>query len=148
MANQRARQLRNDMTDSERKLWRELSKRQLGGNRFRRQHPLGLYIVDFVCLSRRFIVEVNGGQHAEPAQQAHDARRTEWLETQGYRVLRVSNTEVFDNLDGVAETIYQELIRRPLVARSRRQPRPPPPSRAKNELARASICFGRLSCAR
>jgi very-short-patch-repair endonuclease len=130
MANERARQLRNEMTDSERKLWRELSKRQLGGNRFRRQHPLGSYIIDFVCLSRRFIVEVDGGQHAEPAQQEYDARRTEWLEAQGYRVLRVSNTEVFDNLDGVAETIYQELIRRPSVARSRRQPRPPPPSRA------------------
>ena len=148
MANERARQLRNEMTDSERKLWREPSKRQLGGNRFRRQHPLGSYIIDFVCLSRRFIVEVDGGQHAEPAQQAHDARRTEWLEAQGYRVLRVSNAEVFDNRDGVAETIYQELTRRPSVARSRRQPRPPPPSRAKDELARASACLGELSCAR
>jgi hypothetical protein len=74
MANERARQLRNDMTDSERKLWRELSKRQLARHRFRRQHPLGPYVVDFVCLHKRFIVEVDGGQHSQPEQQAHGAR--------------------------------------------------------------------------
>jgi very-short-patch-repair endonuclease len=125
MANERARQLRNEMTCSERKLWRELSKRQVGGNRFRRQHLVGSYIVDFVCPEKKFIVEVDGGQHAELAQQAHDARRTAWLEAQGFRVFRVSNTEVFDNCDGVVETIYQELIRRTSMVRSRRQPRPP-----------------------
>ncbi len=114
------------MTDSERKLWRELSKHQLAVHRFRRQHPLGRYIVDFVCPSKRFIVEVDGGQHNETEQQAYDARRTAWLETQGYRVFRVWNTEVFDNLDGVAETIFQELIRRPEVARSRRSSRTTP----------------------
>lgn len=121
MANERARQLRDDMTDSERKLWRELSKRQLAGHRFRRQHPLGAYIVDFVCLSKRFIVEVDGGQHAEPERQVYDARRSAWLEAQGYVVFRIWNTDVFENPDGVAETIYQELIRCPEVPRSRRQ---------------------------
>ena len=127
MANERARQLRKDITDSERKLWRKSSKRQLARHRFRRQHPLGPYVVDFVCLHKRFVVEVDGGQHSQPEQQAHDARRTAWLEAQGYRVLRVWNTEVFDNLDGVIETILHELAGRPTVARSRR-PGPPTPT--------------------
>ena len=108
------------MTDSERKLWGELCKRQVGNNRFRRQHPLGDYIVDFVCLAKRFIVEVDGGHHTEPDQIAHDARRTAWLEGQGFRVFRTSNTDVFENVDGVVETIFQELALMPDVKRSRR----------------------------
>jgi very-short-patch-repair endonuclease len=123
MANEFARQLRHDMPDSERKLWRELSKRQVSGNRFHRQHPLGIYVVDFVCLEKRFIVEVDGGQHSEPAQIAHDERRSAWLAGQGFQVFRVSNTDVFDNLDGVVETIFHEIEKRPLAARSKRHRR-------------------------
>jgi very-short-patch-repair endonuclease len=131
MANKRARQLRRDSTEPERRLWRELSGRRLGGYRFRRQHPLGSYVVDFVCLERRFVVEVDGVQHAKPEQVAHDQRRTGWLESEGFVVLRVRNGEILDNLGGVAETIFQELARRPVVARTRRADRSPPPGRAK-----------------
>jgi very-short-patch-repair endonuclease len=130
MANERARQLRHDCTEPEGRLWRELSGRRLGGHRFRRQHPLGSYVVDFVCLERRFVVEVDGVQHDEPERVAHDERRTRWLESEGFMVLRVRNGEILDNLGGVAESIFQELARRPEVARSRRVARPPPPSRA------------------
>ncbi len=87
-----ARRLRKHPTDAERLLWRHLRLRQLGGYKFRRQQPLGPYIVDFVCLAKRLIVEVDGGQHAEQAEE--DAQRTAWLEAQGFRVLRFWNTEV------------------------------------------------------
>jgi very-short-patch-repair endonuclease len=109
MSNERARTLRKSMSESERRLWRELRNRQVGGHRFRRQHPIGPYIVDFVCLEQRFVVEVDGGHHSEAEQVEHDARRTAWLEREGYRVFRVWNNEVFDNLDGVVETIWAEL---------------------------------------
>ena len=103
MANDRARKLRKDMSDSEWLLWSELRKRQVAGHRFRRQHPLGPYVVDFVCLEKRFVVEIDGGHHSEPEQMRHDAWRTRWLEGEGYRVFRVWNTEVFDNLHGVVD---------------------------------------------
>jgi very-short-patch-repair endonuclease len=74
------------MTDAERALWGRLRKRQVSGFAFRRQFPLGHYIVDFVCLAERLIVELDGGQHIE--QQEYDTRRTAWLEKQGYRVIR------------------------------------------------------------
>jgi very-short-patch-repair endonuclease len=126
MANERARSLRKDMSESEWMLWRELRKRQVGGHRFRRQHPIGPYIVDFVCLEQRFVVEIDGGHHNEPEQAKHDERRTRWLEQEGYRLFRVWNTEVFDNLDGVVETIWAELAGlRPSSAET------PPPWRAK-----------------
>jgi 5-methyltetrahydrofolate--homocysteine methyltransferase len=131
MANERARQLRRDSTEPERRLWRELSGRRLGGRRFRRQHPIGSYIVDFVCLVKRFVVEVDGVHHDEPDRAAHDQHRTQWLEGEGFTILRVRNGEILDNLSGVAETIFQEIGLRPDVAPSRRAVRPPPPSRAK-----------------
>lgn len=92
-----------------------MRKRQVGGHRFRRQHPLGPYIVDFVCLDKRFVVEIDGGHHDEPQQMAHDERRTRWLESEGFAVFRVWNTEVFDNLDGVVDTILAELAQRESV---------------------------------
>ena len=120
MANARARKLRREMTDSERKLWSALRRRQMGGSRFRRQHPLGPYIVDFVCLEKRFVIEIDGGHHNEPAHTAHDARRTRWLEEQGFVVLRVWNTDVRDNLDGVVDAISAELRLRSSFERTRR----------------------------
>ena len=111
MADERARKLRREMPDSERKLWWRLRLRQLEGCRFRRQHPIGPYILDFVCLERRFVIEVDGGHHGEPAQIEHDARRV---------VMRVSNIGVLTNLDGVVDTIRAELAVRPVFGRTRR----------------------------
>ena len=126
MQHERARALRKTISDAERRLWSALRGRQLHGLRFRRQHPIGPYIADFICLEKRLVVEVDGSQHAEPAQIAHDTRRTNWLQREGYRVLRVWTNEVFENLDGVAKTILVEADGMPSVRK-----RSPPPSRAK-----------------
>jgi very-short-patch-repair endonuclease len=109
MANERARNMRKSMSEGERQLWRALRIKQLDGARFRRQHPIGRYIVDFVCLDRRLVVEVDGGQHTEDGQIAHDRRRDAWLASEGYRVLRVPTSEVFTNLAGVIDTIWAAL---------------------------------------
>jgi very-short-patch-repair endonuclease len=82
------------MTDAERTLWSELRGRRLGTYRFRRQHPIGRYVVDFVCLDKRFIVEIDGGHHSAPDQMAYDARRTRWLEDAGYTMWRATTTDV------------------------------------------------------
>ncbi len=97
-----SRQLRAEMTDAERVLWRHLRSEQLGGHKFRRQHPIGSYIADFACLERRLMVEVDGGQHNGSAR---DAERDAWLEAQGWQVLRFWNNEVLANLEGVVMTI-------------------------------------------
>jgi very-short-patch-repair endonuclease len=91
------------MTEAERALWRRLRKRQLKGCLFRRQFALGRYIVDFVCLQQRLIIEIDGGQHND--QQTYDAKRTTWLEAQGYRVLRFWNNDVLERIDAVVEII-------------------------------------------
>ena len=78
--------MRKNPTDAERALWRHLRKRQTGGYRFRRQHPMGGYIIDFFCFEKRLVVEIDGGQHSE--QVCYDTQRIRWLEAQGYRVLR------------------------------------------------------------
>jgi len=106
MANERARALRKAMTDGERRLWRELRGKQVKGMRFRRQHPIGPYIADFVCLEKRLVVEVDGGQHAEPAHVAHDRRRDGWLEREGYRVIRFTASEVMSNTAGIVRLIW------------------------------------------
>ena len=103
-----ARSLRRDMTDAERLLWRHLRQRQIEGYKFRRQHPVGHYIVDFACLEACLIVEVDGGQHAD--REEYDVERTAWLEGQGFRVLRFWNTDVLANIDGVREIIRREVI--------------------------------------
>jgi very-short-patch-repair endonuclease len=106
MANARARSLRKNMSDAERKLWHRLRGKQIDGARFRRQHPIGPYIVDFVCLERRLIVEVDGGQHTDGAHMARDARRDQWLQAEGYRVVRVPTTEVYDNIAAVLDALW------------------------------------------
>lgn len=105
MASPHARSLRTNATDAERRLWRALRRRQLEGHRFRRQHPIGPYIVDFVCLSAKLVVEVDGGQHAQTEER--DAARTAWLESRGYRVLRFWDNEVLSNIDGVVQMVRQ-----------------------------------------
>ena len=101
----RARKLRRQQTPQERKLWYALRRRQLHGLKFRRQHPLPPYILDFYCHERRLVVELDGGQHNEAAHTDYDRRRTAWLRKQGLRVLRFWNHEVETNLGGVLDAI-------------------------------------------
>ncbi|MDY3561724.1 DUF559 domain-containing protein [Gemmata sp. JC673] len=107
----RARQLRMNMTDAERFVWYRIRYRQLGGFKFRRQHPLGPFIVDFVCLERKLVLELDGGQHAE--RVAEDARRTQWLNERGYRVFRLWNIDAFREWEGAAERIGLLLLEGP-----------------------------------
>ena len=95
------------MTDAERALWQRLRFRQVLDCRFRRQRPLGQFIADFVCLERMLVIEVDGGQHAEMLEQ--DAKRTRWLESQGYRVLRFWDNQVLKEIDGVLEVVVGAL---------------------------------------
>jgi very-short-patch-repair endonuclease len=117
MASTRAGELRRNLTDAERKLWWKLRHRQVGGYRFRRQVPIGPYIVDFACLSHRLLIELDGSQHGENI--AYDQARTRWLGSRGYRVLRFWNGDVLQDLEGVLETIYRALLETP-------HPTPPP----------------------
>jgi len=103
----RARELRRDSTDAERLLWRVLRDRQFISHKFRRQHPIGRYIVDFVCLDRRLVVELDGAHHAD--QQEYDADRTAWLQSEGYEVLRFSNREVLTQLESVQQAVWLAL---------------------------------------
>ena len=103
MSNTFARELRKSMTDTERKLWRGLRMRQMHGHKFRRQFPLGSYIVDFVCLEARLIIEVDGGQHAD--EENGDTQRDAWLTDQKFRVLRYWNNQVLNELDAVLADI-------------------------------------------
>ena len=103
----KARELRKNPAEAERKLWKYLRLRQLGGYKFRRQQPLGSYIVDFVYLEKKLIVELDGGQHS--IQINYDAKRTEWLETHGFRVLRFWNNDVLEEIEIVKELIAKEL---------------------------------------
>ena len=98
-----ARSLRENLTDAERRLWRALKHRQIDEAKFRRQAPIGKFIVDFVCFERGIVIEIDGGQHAD--QTVHDDQRTRWLESQGFCVLRFWNNDVLVNTDGVVETI-------------------------------------------
>jgi very-short-patch-repair endonuclease len=95
------------MTDAEQSIWKHLRMRQIEGCKFRRQYNLGDYIVDFACLERRLIIEVDGGQHSEQAE--YDTKRDEWLRQQGFRVLRFWDNDVLIETDGVLETIRNEL---------------------------------------
>lgn len=105
----RRRALRGLATDAERFLWRLLRTRQFFGLKFRRQHSVGPYIVDFYCAGRRLAVELDGGQHFTVEGQAYDRRRTEYLASQGVRVLRFTNSELFENTEGVLETLRQSV---------------------------------------
>jgi very-short-patch-repair endonuclease len=108
----RARQLRRNPTEVERLLWQKLRFWQIDGFKFRRQQPLGNYIVDFVCFERRLIVEIDGGQHA--AQREYDAKRDSRLHDQGFIVLRFWNSDIVENMDGVVQSILDNLRSTPL----------------------------------
>ena len=99
----RARELRAHATDAERALWRQLRTKRIHGLRFRRQFPIGPFIAGFVCLKARLIIEVDGGQHDANAIQ--DERRTAWLNSQGFEVMRFWNNDVLTNIEGVVTMI-------------------------------------------
>ena len=103
----RARTLRTNMTDVEQKLWYRLRNRRLDGYKFRRQHEIEHYIVDFVCTDAMLIVELDGGQHAEQAD--YDARRSRHLRALGYRVLRFWNNDVLTDTESVLAVILEAL---------------------------------------
>lgn len=121
---ERARQLRKNMTDAERRLWSRLRRGQIHGRRFRRQHPIGPFIADFACTQAKLVVELDGGQHA--ARKDEDTARTRWLVARGYRVLRFWNNEVLTNTDGVVQVVATTLLEAPL-------PDPPPASRGEGD---------------
>jgi very-short-patch-repair endonuclease len=102
----KARQLRLSATDAERTLWTHLRSRRLGQFKFRRQLPIAGFVVDFVCLETRLIVELDGGQHAERSD--YDERRTAILGKHGFRVLRFWNDDVLTKLEAVLEEILQQ----------------------------------------
>jgi len=106
--NPKARHLRKNLTDAEQTLWRHIRNRQLYGYKFRRQAPIGKYIVDFVCFGKRLIIELDGGQHA--VLQYKDKQRTEWLESQGFREIRFWNHDVLKKIEVIKEVIALNLI--------------------------------------
>jgi very-short-patch-repair endonuclease len=99
----RAKELRSEQTPPEKMLWNALRSRRLMGLKFRRQRPIGRYIVDFICVEHKLILEIDGDTHVD--QIDYDADRTKYLINLGYRVLRFTNRDVVNNLDGVIETI-------------------------------------------
>ena len=107
---ERARTLRKQATDAEKLLWKYLRAKQLRSIKFRRQQPIGNYIVDFVCFSHKLVIELDGGQHAQPTHQLKDQKRDEWLQGQGFKVIRFWNTDVLNNIEGVVETIHYEIF--------------------------------------
>jgi very-short-patch-repair endonuclease len=110
-----AKNLRKRSTDAERSLWRHLRSKQIEGLKFKRQEPIGKYIVDFVCSEKSIVIEVDGGQHSESVDSERDA----WLRSQGFTVLRFWNHEVLANIEGVLDMTLRTCSRRP--------PSPTPP---------------------
>lgn len=106
-----AKTLRTNQTEAEQRLWYHLRAHRFMDLKFKRQKPMGRYIVDFVCVEQRLIVEIDGGQHAE--QMEYDQRRDAWLRSQGYTVLRFWNNEVLQQLEGVLERIRLKITLSP-----------------------------------
>ena len=123
LSNKLQRTLRKEMTDAEKALWKILRRRQISGLKFRRQHPFGDYILDFVCLEKKLVIEIDGGQHG--GRTNCDEMRTRNLVTAGFRVLRFWNNEVLKEIEAVMEQIgraIQEQRPSPIT------PSPPRPS--------------------
>ena len=104
---QTAKEFRRNATDAEKLLWRCLKGRQLGGLKFRRQEQIGRFIVDFVCFEKGLVIEADGSQHAQEKEK--DKERTEWLNSQGFTVLRFWNNDILKNTESVLESIYAAL---------------------------------------
>ncbi|HJU70496.1 MAG TPA: endonuclease domain-containing protein [Paucimonas sp.] len=119
-----AREMRSGMSDAEALLWKLLRNRRLAGAKFRRQHPIGRYILDFYCAERKLCIELDGGQHGEAV--AYDQRRDQWLRGQGIQILRFWNNQMLMETEGVLEMIYQALLAgAPAGARTTRLRRTP-----------------------
>ena len=102
-----AKKLRRQMTSAETILWSRLRRSQLMSLKFRRQHPVGPYIADFACMALKLIVEVDGDTHGTTAELQHDARRSRYLESQGWTIVRAFNVDVYKNMNGVLEQIAE-----------------------------------------
>ena len=125
---QNAQTLRESQTDAEGLLWHYLRDKQLDGYKFRRQQPIGPYIVDFACMPQKLLIELDGSQHAE--QHTHDQKRDAFLREKGYTILRFWNNKIFENCFGVLEKIYAALPHHsPLEGESAKQGRSPQESR-------------------
>ncbi|MBE0598302.1 MAG: endonuclease domain-containing protein [Desulfuromonadales bacterium] len=109
---QSAKELRRNSTDAERLLWQHLKAKQFEGLKFRRQEQIGRFIVDFVCYEKEIIVEADGSQHA--LEKEKDEERTQWLNSQGFMVLRFWNHEILTNIDGVLEVVRMRCLEAPL----------------------------------
>ena len=103
-----AREMRSRMTDAEALLWMLLRNRRIAGAKFRRQHPVGRYILDYYCVENKLGVELDGGQHGEALD--YDQRRDDWLRTQGILVLRFWNNQMLTETEAVMEAIYQTIV--------------------------------------
>jgi very-short-patch-repair endonuclease len=119
-----ARRLRNQMTEPEERLWRLLRAQQLHGHKFRRQAAIGPYVVDFVCFSKKLIIELDGPQHCEPGAADQDTRRTNWLNSRGFRVLRFRNHQLDEESQSVADEVARVLTLESIAPQS---PLPNPP---------------------
>jgi very-short-patch-repair endonuclease len=108
-----AKNLRKRSTDTERHLWKHLRTKQLEGLKFKRQQPVGKYIVDFICFEKKIIIELDGGQHNEQLEKHKDRQRDLWLEEQGYTVLRFWDNEVLMNIREVLEVIRMHCYKAP-----------------------------------
>jgi very-short-patch-repair endonuclease len=120
------RRLRNDMTASERRLWTQLRSRQFHSLRFRRQHGIGPYIVDFYCPALLLVLEVDGDTHGNQSQTERDCERTDYFRSLGLHVLRYTNTEILENLDGVLEDLTKKLKGLTPQVQAGRRNLPPP----------------------
>jgi very-short-patch-repair endonuclease len=109
---ERAKSLRSTETTAEDKLWSNLRNRHLGGFKFLRQAPIAAYFVDFLCREEKFVVEVDGATHGDPDEIAADLVRSAAIEHLGFRIYRVSNTDIFENIDGVLDDLLADLERR------------------------------------
>ena len=103
-----ARELRKNMTPQERKMWNLLRNHNFYGYEIRRQYTIGNYIVDFVCRSKKIIIEIDGGQHNQPDEIKYDKKRTEFLNSLGYKVIRFWNSDIDTNMVGVYKMLQVE----------------------------------------
>ena len=127
---ERARVLRKNATNAENRLWYFIRAKRLKGYKFKRQYILGPYIVDFICLEKRLIIELDGSQHIETVE--YDKERTHFLNSKGYRVLRFWNNEVLNNIENVLNAILD-----PLVSLLSPLPNPPPRKRERGSELRS-----------
>ena|SRR6266850_1539093 len=132
-----AKRMRSGAPDAEKRMWSILRSRKLSGHKFRRQYPIGGFIVDFYCVKERMAIELDGEQHADDEDLKYDARRTQRLNELGVRVLRFWDHDVLKDTDVVTESIWQMLM-------SSSEPSPPPSPGVPGEGVRGSGSFGEV----